>query len=87
MCVTCMMMDVYSSFVICMVLFFRVLKIDKESLVSRSPASHRKGLPNGKLTFVSVSKPHTQPVTAIAFDPDGKLLATGVSLIKKRIIL
>ena len=59
------------------ILYCRILKIDKDSLVSKS--SHRKGVPGGKLILVNVSKPHTRPVTAMAIDHEGKLLATAVS--------
>ncbi len=59
--------------------FVRILKLDKDSYRSRSSSMHNKGVPTGKLSLVNVSKPHTQAVTAIAIDPEGKLLATGVS--------
>ena len=48
--------------------------------MSRSPAIHRKGVPIGKLILIHVCKPHTQPVTAVAVDQEGAILATGVSI-------
>ena len=54
----------------------RVLAVEERCL-SDSPSRH-KGHPSGQLGLVHVSKPHTQAITAITVDKEGKLLATGV---------
>ena len=54
----------------------RVLAMEEKML--SDPPPQLKGQATCQLTIVHASKPHSQAITALAVDPNGMLLATGV---------